>query len=458
MELAKEESIGERLELIKQEDCDCSALEYLCGKVEDCERRISVFKEEAYKEKIIEIKVEKSDDVSVSLELQKHKTGNISKEDVCEESHCRSQPSFTNMGQLTTQQNFVELKSELSECEEKIGEGIGKGADEQNSPRSMGRNLCVNVSFSPCSTAQPLLDCRLEQKQDKEKMKKLENLATASFQCSSLFVREADTSDQEQAHNTDQEALCSGQACGENFKNKSECKDKSIHSKPKPYCCYGCGKSFPSNYNLQMHIRIHTGEKPHSCSYCGKRFSQLSNLHTHTKNHTGEKPYCCSECGKTFIHASDLQRHARIHTGEKPYCCSECGKSFLFNYKLQRHIRIHNGDKTYCCSKCGNIFSQFSNLRSHPCVPTGEKPYCCSQCGKRFSQNRSLRNHIRIHNGEKPYCCSECGKRFSQATSFQNHTRIHTGEKPYCCSVCGKRFVQSSSLKSHTRIHHGERP
>ncbi|XP_051783751.1 zinc finger protein 91-like [Erpetoichthys calabaricus] len=455
MASTKEDGVDERLAHIKKEDCEWGPPGDWRVKIEDWEGRSSVFEEEESKEEFVDIKVEDVNNFSGGPEWQECKTGNIFKQ----ESPPSSRPWFTH---------HEAVKSEIPEGEEKITEGNERGAEEEEPlSRSVGINFHDNGSVSPSSFAQQSWNCRLQQKRDKDKMKKStrgsKNVTSASQQCSSvpatrLTQGEVINIDQQEVLNTNPEALYAEQGDGKTLKKKSDCENKWIHTKQKPHPCEECGKLFSCIRNLNLHKRIHTGEKPHCCQECGKRFSQISNLKSHSRVHTGEKPFCCSECGKRFSHNCSLQTHAKIHTGEKPYCCIECGKRFSQISQLQSHTRIHTGEKPYCCVECGKRFLQISHLKCHMRIHTGEKLYCCPECGKRFLDSSTLRKHERIHTGEKPYTCSECGKQFSYSSSLQKHTRIHTGEKPYCCSECGKRFSDCSALRSHRRIHSREKP
>ncbi|XP_051783946.1 gastrula zinc finger protein XlCGF7.1-like [Erpetoichthys calabaricus] len=272
-------------------------------------------------------------------------------------------------------ENSAELKSELSESEEKIIEGNGREGEE--SPGSVGINLQKNGSFSPPSFGQA--SPQYKEKGMKKSARRSEILTAAFLQCSSLPATGVTHTE---AIKTDQQ-------------------------------------------QVEKEIQIHTGKK---CLECGKQFTHKSDLNKHMKFHSGEKTYCCHECGKLFSRRSCLQRHRRIHTGEKPHCCPECGKSFSFITYLNIHRRIHTGEKPHCCQQCGKLFSIRGNLQKHRRIHTGEKPHCCSECGKLFSCRSHLQSHRRIHTGEKPHCCSECGKLFSCISNLQRHRKIHTGE------------------------------
>ncbi|XP_039608204.1 zinc finger protein 415-like [Polypterus senegalus] len=458
MASAKDGGVDERPKPIKEEDCEWGTPEDLCLKVEDCEERISFFKEEECKGEIVEVKVEDSGDFSACPELRSFETGNVFKQEFFEESQSSLQYWDPKEGQLATHQNTVEWKSELSEFDEEINKGDRREEEECQSSGSVGINFHENGNFFPSPLTETSLQLRLHHKQGKEKMKKStrgsENLTAASFQCISLPVSEHIDSDQHQEHGTDQEALYDGRDYGQPFKNKADCKDAvSSYTRQKPYCCSECGKTFLHKKNLQRHIIIHTGEKPHCCLECGKRFSDSSNLQRHMRIHTGEKPYGCAECGKRFTDGGSLQTHTRIHTGEKPYRCSECDKRFIKLSSLQSHKLIHTGERPYGCSECGKQFAVRSHLQNHKRIHTGEKPYVCSECGKQFPRSSSLQSHEKIHARVKPYVSSKCGKQLPTSNKLQRHEGFQPEEKLHGCSECGEQFSQRSHLQYHMQIH-----
>uniref|UniRef100_A0A8C4RND3 C2H2-type domain-containing protein n=1 Tax=Erpetoichthys calabaricus TaxID=27687 RepID=A0A8C4RND3_ERPCA len=435
MASAKEDGVNERTVDIKVEDCEWLTPEYVCVKLEDHEERILVFKEEEECKRVsADNKAEDLNDFSFGFELQKHETENIFKQDACEESPSSLQPWSTNTGQLATQENSAELKSELSESEEKITEGNGREGEESSG--RVGINLQKNGSFSPPSFGQHSL--QYNEKGRKKSARGSENL-TDFMQYSSLPA--------------------TGVTQTETIKTDRQQVEKEIQIHNGNKCCLECVKQFTQKSDLNKHMETPTGEKTYCCHECGKHFTKIKNFNKHTEIQSGEqRRHCCNECGKSFRWRWHLQRHRRIHTGEKPHCCPECGKFFSCRSRLQMHRRIHTGEKPHCCPECGKSFSCIGNLHRHRTIHTGEKPHCCPECGKLFSCRSLLQRHRRIHTGEKPHCCSECGKSFLSIGNLHRHRTIHTGEKPHCCPECGKFFSRRSNLQDHIRIHTGEKP
>ncbi|XP_077322662.1 uncharacterized protein LOC143956322 [Lithobates pipiens] len=122
----------------------------------------------------------------------------------------------------------------------------------------------------------------------------------------------------------------------------------------------------PSNPE-EPHEGDHRGGGLYSCLGCGKSFRTKSELQIHLRSHTSVT-FICSECGKSFKKESELLTHQRIHT----YSCSECGKPFSKKRNLIRHMKSHSSQRLFPCPECEKCFTRKDNLLRHETTHTGQ--------------------------------------------------------------------------------------
>ncbi|CAL4132181.1 unnamed protein product [Meganyctiphanes norvegica] len=179
-----------------------------------------------------------------------------------------------------------------------------------------------------------------------------------------------------------------------------------------------------------------TGKQDHSKNeYI---FNWLKNMESYPVNHqithTEKNSNQCNLCGKTFSTNGNLKLHLRIHTGKKPYQCSYCDKDFVYKGNLLCHVRIHTGEKPYQCCYCNKTFAQNITLKCHLKTHTWKNPYQCNHCAKTYSQNSYLIRHLKKHNVDDIYQCSHYNKSFTQEQSFVKQHQIHRAEISYQCN------------------------
>ncbi|XP_023685914.1 uncharacterized protein [Paramormyrops kingsleyae] len=144
---------------------------------------------------------------------------------------------------------------------------------------------------------------------------------------------------------------------------------------------------------------------------------------------TRPKPYICGDCGKSYLWLKNLKKHQKIHTGEAPFSCKICCRLFSSQQVLEEHQRVHTGERPHRCTSCPKTFNHLSNLKKHHLIHTGEKPHHCSLCGKRFRQIQHLKEHRKTHEDSKPFRCWECGWGFNHGSNFKRHLLVHTRQK-----------------------------
>ena len=128
--------------------------------------------------------------------------------------------------------------------------------------------------------------------------------------------------------------------------------------------CRYCGVLLNNPSSLKQHESRHKGEGPYKC--CGKPFFSKANLKRHRCSKHGEpKDFKCTTCQKSYPTNTDLQRHIRAEKKQWSNTCDICDQRFPSKAKLNDHLDRHSGDKRHTCEICGHSFRYQTNLSRH---------------------------------------------------------------------------------------------
>ena len=114
-----------------------------------------------------------------------------------------------------------------------------------------------------------------------------------------------------------------------------------------------------------------------------------------------ETIYSCIKCGKTFPTNGELEEHKATHGDQTmltenvmKYSCINCGKTFQTNKKMKEHEVIHENQTKpteYNCTKCDNAYVTMSKLRRHDW--RSHREVDCSICGETLSSRQEIGCH-----------------------------------------------------------------
>jgi hypothetical protein len=147
-----------------------------------------------------------------------------------------------------------------------------------------------------------------------------------------------------------------------------------------PCLWHGCDSGvFNTKPKLSRHLHSHTEWKPHKCDYpgCGLTFVTQQQRDVHRKKHTGEKPFECTICGKAFAYRDLLKSHMRsgVHgEADKKFSCAICGEGFSDSSNRTKHTKsVHDPATGVPCPagpNCPYVDTRREKLRQH-CLNAG---------------------------------------------------------------------------------------
>ena len=252
--------------------------------------------------------------------------------------------------------------------------------------------------------------------------------------------------------------------------------------------CDQCSKSYPLEWNLEIHKRQKHNPIEIPCQYCSFVAKHKQNLSYHMKtkhkDHINLKK--CDKCPFTTLTDCALKRHGiRKHTNQFQKCkFSGCSFDTLFDEKMTAHIaKVHTKKKCDYCdteffkkdlyfhkySKHFDLLKKTCNLCSfdtisqiqyslHKSVIHQEK-LICPLCEETIDLISSFKEHLMGAKHRKFHSCDKCDFFDVVKIHLDFHKRNAHSTKldqkmvpnKYRC-ICGMEFTNKRSFKSHKAL------
>lgn len=109
---------------------------------------------------------------------------------------------------------------------------------------------------------------------------------------------------------------------------------------PHIHLCALCDVDCGTLENLKGHLYSQHGSKfKHFCFDCGRAFKSYPSFNSHERlfHRSDTKCPVCELCGKIFPFESSLKLHLKKHSELRPFICRICGKSYKHKANLASH-------------------------------------------------------------------------------------------------------------------------
>lgn len=264
--------------------------------------------------------------------------------------------------------------------------------------------------------------------------------------------------------------------------------------------CQSCGKAFPLNQKLQVHLRKYQSGHLYRCLVLGCVFKTtiMANIKIHVagvahKNAQGKtltirrvNPsifYCCvSRCA--FEHSSydeivkhvasahevQRQRNEAHYCDEESFRCEACFKKCPTELSFLNH---KNGRKALSCKYCKNLHLR-AELAAHEAICPKRAEFVCEVCSKRIIGKFRFKQHMQTDHAieivqppnDKPkpvaptpkVICTICGLLVKKHILVHHMQSKHEQKRAFKCEQCGSRFNVLQLLKTHLKnVHSAEK-
>ena len=252
----------------------------------------------------------------------------------------------------------------------------------------------------------------------------------------------------------------------------------AMHLKTTTFICNQCGKSFPRNCQLKIHVAKIHDQKKVFCEHCGKSFFLASRLKKHmannctrvkgdsntdlmcTENCTKTKdssPHVhCSKCDRTFAREVSMLVHFKVvHESAMLISCHKCeDTTFDNNAQYLIHCNEVHNDEEHKCKMCPLKFTDLLSLKNHK-LSEHRAEMKCTICEEKFYTSLQLEYHTNKVHGLNVYECENCPRKFYlQALCKRHNETVHLKIKPFQCEECSETFASKIQRLTHAvKVH-----